>query len=111
MYGRPGSRERELIGAWEFEPDVDREVAEARGAERLDDPDAYVVVLSSGPGWMCAELVSGAPPRVGGFLYMNDRGLFEVTRVREASRQGDENRGLLVMLGSVPHDDEASLHF
>jgi len=40
MYGRPGSRERELIGAWEFEPDVDREVAEALGAERRDDPDA-----------------------------------------------------------------------
>lgn len=70
---------RELVEGWQFDAHVDREVAERIALERLDDPDLHVVVLSAGPGWVRALVISGTP-RIGSLVHLRGRGLFEVAR-------------------------------
>ena len=107
MYGRPSMLRRELVQAWQFRPGVDRELAERIVMDRLDDPDTYVVVLSSGRGWIRAQVVSGELPATGALLLLDRHGIFEVSRRDDwVPRTEGKSPRVLLFLSALPSTDE-----
>jgi hypothetical protein len=90
---RPG---RDAVEAWQFTRGIDVHSARRATEERGALGDVRVAVLTAGPGWLRVAVEQGAP-RSGSLLFLNGRGLFEVTRRDEWPAGGGRGRVLLML--------------
>ena len=97
--GRP----TQFLEAWQFTRGIDLHSARRVAAEHGGRGDVRVAVLTTGSGWLRAEVVGGAP-RPGALLFLADRGMFEVTRRDVWPRPDDGSERVLVTLRTT---DEA----
>ncbi len=93
-----------LLEAWQFTRGIDVHSARRVAAEHGAHGDVRIAILTTGPGWIRAEVVGGAP-RPGSLLFLPDRGLFEVTRRDVWTTAKDTSERVLVLLRTVADVD------